>query len=607
MQMDKYKEKISNVIKSDICKEIVVVFLYLLICYIYMVFLSGDRINLKTFVIFSEFWGENVKNVVTYIFSFQKFIYNFLIFIFFYIFISGITNRKISCTIVSVFTLGFGVLNYIVKQIRGAAITVSDIFSIRTALNVAKGIKIDIDLILIVSIILFIIINLILWIFIKFRNKQKTRARIIKIFIGIIGIIVLCIKIDKINLLSEETEIFNINSEYNKLGANVTLMKMIKDLNVSKPKNYNKNKIEGILEQYTDDIREKNENLPNVIVVINESFADLQSVYNFEDISEDNIKYFHELIGEENVVSGIMHSSWYGYGTANVEYEFLTQNTTAFLPKGSVPYQQYITKEVKESMVEYMNKLNYNTYGIHPYYETGYNRFKIYNLLKFKNVVFLYDMPNITGSLNMFPSDASTYSYWYNIMNEKENTEKNFTFIMTVQNHVPYNNIDRNRVKYSEDKQLNSYMQGEEESDEALKELIEFIKNYNENTILLFFGDHQPSLNILNNGDIDSNYSKEEEKYIIPFIIFANFDIEEQSNIEISTNYLQSLLLDVANMPKTSYAKYVSKLREEIPVITAQYYKDKDGNLYNVQDKESPYYNKIQEYWQIIYYKMFID
>ena len=58
------------------------------------------------------------------------------------------------------------------------------------------------------------------------------------------------------------------------------------------------------------------------------------------------------------VKSGKMHSSQYGGGTANVEYEFLTQNSTAFLPVGAMPYQQYIKKNTS-SIVAHMNSLNY--------------------------------------------------------------------------------------------------------------------------------------------------------------------------------------------------------------------------------------------------------
>ena len=58
-------------------------------------------------------------------------------------------------------------------------------------------------------------------------------------------------------------------------------------------------------------------------------------------------------------------------------------------------------------------------------------------------------------------------------------------------------------------------------------------------------------------------------------------------------------------MPKDSYTKYVESVREEIPVITNHYYMNNDGDSYEVSDSSSPYFDKLQEYWRVIYYNMF--
>ena len=91
-------------------------------------------------------------------------------------------------------------------------------------------------------------------------------------------------------------------------------------------------------------------------------------------------------------------------------------------------------------MVNTMNNLNYNTYGIHSWYKNGYSRGKIYNLLQFKNTAFFEDMPSLSMyTTSSYPSDASTYSYWYDIMTNKPDGENNFSFVLTMQNHLPYN------------------------------------------------------------------------------------------------------------------------------------------------------------------------
>ena len=89
------------------------------------------------------------------------------------------------------------------------------------------------------------------------------------------------------------------------------------------------------------------------------------------------------------------------------------------------------------------------------------------------------------------------------------------------------------------------------------------------------------------------------------FFIWANYNIDKKDNIETSANYLESLLLEAAGMPKDSYTKYVENLREEVPVITNHYYMNNDGDSYEVNDSSSPYFEKLQEYWRVIYYNMF--
>lgn len=588
-------------------KSIFIVFFFF-VCYVSTEALNGNDMQLDKIFGFSTPWDERIVIIESKLddfFKFPKFLCNLSIYIFLYLIIYGITGRtKLSCTIVSGASVIFGIINHIVIQIRGIAITVSDIFAIKTAVNVAKGIQIEFNENFILGIVLFLFSMLVLWKFINFDDNNEPKAFRKKFITAICG--VCCVMfLFMCDPLMNDVALWDINASYANSGAGLTLMRMIKDLKIDKPVNYNIDNVKKFLDSYGDDISDFKEALPNVIVVMNESFADLQSVFDF-DILEDNIPYFREFIDGENVVSGVVHSSKYGGGTSNVEYEFLTQNTTAFLPTGSIPFQQYISRDIKSSIVGNMNRLNYNSYGIHSWYKNGYSRGKVYNLLQFNNQLFKESMPGLRNEINEYPSDISTYEYWFDIMDNKPDYERNFTFIVTMQNHLPFNSIDYTRTQYVlDDLDLNSYLQYESLSDFALKDLIEFIEEYEEDTVLLFFGDHQPSLNLEEKYGSNGVYSTIESSYVVPFFIWANYDIEEQYDIEISTNYLQSLLFEVAGLPRDSYTKYMSDLRNYIPVITPQYYIDCDGELYKINDKSSPYYDKLQEYWKMVYYQMF--
>ena len=505
-----------------------------------------------------------------------------------------------------IFDFLFGVINYTVRSFRGVSITLSDIYSIRTALNVVDGLKLSINGNFVTAVCLFILFMFISVKVIYVKDKYERRptfAKNITIVLGVIGLVAICAP----DYFTNDVQLWNINNAYADSGAGLTLIRMVKEFNVSKPKKYSVDETKKILVKYEDDVDsvEDTSDLPNVLVIMNESFADLTMSYNL-DLSDDPLEFYHELITRDNVVSGVMHSSQFGGGTANVEYECITQNVTAFLPSGSMPYQQYISGNVKQSMVAYMNRLGYTTYGIHSWEKSGYSREKIYKLLGFDYAWFKENLGNLQFGRSGYSSDQSTYEVYYDIMNNKPDDEKNFSFIVTMQNHLPYNDVDPNGIQFLDgDNDIISYLQSEYLADMALKNLIDYLSEYKEDVIVLFFGDHQPNLNQKDLYSLTGNYAEDSASQVVPFFIWANFDINKKDNIETSANYLESLLLETAGMPKDSYTKYVESVREEIPVITNHYYMNNDGDSYEVSDSSSPYFDKLQEYWRVIYYNMF--
>lgn len=375
---------------------------------------------------------------------------------------------------------------------------------------------------------------------------------------------------------------------------------MLSDIRVEKPAGYNEQEVKTLLESKQ---QEENggilneEEWPNIIVVMNESFSDL---YQTAEIGkQDPIPYFRRLIQRENVISGIMYSSEIGGKTANVEYEFLTQNTTAFLPVGAVPYQQYSQKE-KENLAQTLKNLGYQTSAIHSWYKSGYTRSKIYPLFGFEKVAFYEDLPNLEASFNEeHPTDLSTYQEVIKQLEEKEEGTKLFNFTVTMQNHIPYTTENEEQINYSDDPEINCYLQLIHQSDEALAYFIEELEKQDEKVILLFFGDHQPKLQ-----NVESDLSSI-KTYEVPYFIWANYEIETQQGKDISTNYLQSLLMEVAGLPKTNYTNYILELQQTIPVITKQFYQDSTGTIYDLTDTSSPDYAKIEEYKKVVYYQMF--
>ena len=113
-------------------------------------------------------------------------------------------------------------------------------------------------------------------------------------------------------MFTDTVELWNINRAYANSGMGLTIVRMAKDIKVSKPKNYNPDIVVHILNEYEDDTIDYGaEEAPNILIVMNESFSDLQKCYEIE-LSADPIETYHSLLERENVISGMMHSSQFG-------------------------------------------------------------------------------------------------------------------------------------------------------------------------------------------------------------------------------------------------------------------------------------------------------
>jgi phosphoglycerol transferase MdoB-like AlkP superfamily enzyme len=130
---------------------------------------------------------------------------------------------------------------------------------------------------------------------------------------------------------------------------------------------------------------------------------------------------------------------------------------------------------------------------------------------------------------------------------------------------------------------VDQYLSCVRESDAALEELISELKEREEPTLLLIFGDHQPQVNTsfyeaaLGKSLDELTTAEEQTRHLTPFLIWANYDIEEQEGVVLSINYLSSLLMETANLPLTGYQQFLAQLREQVPVINAVGYREAGG------------------------------
>ena len=501
--------------------------------------------------------------------------------------------RGLSCAVSSVFLYIIGVVNHYVLTFRGTIIFPCDVFSIRTALNVSGNFDYTPDR----TIITCFFVLCLYWICLskipRPAKKPHVSFRFAFCFLAVLSLYLFLFF--GTNFLTS----VDIYAQQWKTQANGYLLNFTAALrysDVDKPDGYQINELQEIADGITPLPATAEQNRPeNVIVIMNESFSDIGSQFPNLELSEDPLPYFHSL--KENTISGTAYASVTGGGTANSEYEFLTGNSLQFLPPHVVAYQLYV-KDGMPTMVSQMKQLGYQTVAFHPYEASGWNRPNVYQWLGFDKQMYQEDVsgPYI---IRKYISDSSDYKELFRLTDETDGPL--FTFNVTMQNHSGYKSawyhLDRSisvsGAPYSADTSANQYFSLLKASDDAIKELIEHYKNYDEKTMIVFFGDHQPPLSnefyeALYGKQLDARTTKEVfQQYAVPFFIWANYDIQEQENVITSLNYLGVLALQAGNFPLTAFQTYLKDLSEKVPVINTIGFIEADGSITSVGAEET--------------------
>ena len=299
-------------------------------------------------------------------------------------------NAKWALRIVLAVSMIFGLVNHYVMLFRTTPFVPWDIFSINTAASVVSNYDFTPSTRVVVVSILFVVL-IVLMHFINHKMKMSFYLRMIPFAVVTIC---LCVFVNMLQDDDFQTEnylypfLFTPGYMTQVNGMAVTFAMDLEYLAIDKPSGYNADEAKEELAEYADAETVTSQKLPNIIVIMDEAFADLKVLDEFYT-NVDYMPFVHSMQnGKENTVSGYLNVSVCGGNTANTEFEFLTGNTMAFLPTGSIPYQQYIKQDIP-SLASYLSGLGYQTYAQHPYLASGWNRDKVYEWMDFDNMTFI--------------------------------------------------------------------------------------------------------------------------------------------------------------------------------------------------------------------------
>ena len=293
-------------------------------------------------------------------------------------------NVGLTCIISHMALMIFAGINYFVYLFRGNEFIFSDLRSISTGLSVAGNYEFVLD-----DRAVYVVLLSVLYVAFVRKIHVKFEKRL-WMAVVCISIAVFCCAYIGTETEGTVTETWEQKGSYRN-GYILNYVLSIRDCFIAEPDGYSEEVVTELENQYSNDresyVNQNIEKKPTIIVVMSESYADLSVVGDF--LTNEQVTPYYDSL-KDNMIKGHALSSVFGAKTPNSEWEFMTGNSMAFLPSGSVVYQQYIS-DTPTSIVSNLKNIGYTCVAMHPYYETGWSRNVVYPTMGFDETHFIDD------------------------------------------------------------------------------------------------------------------------------------------------------------------------------------------------------------------------
>lgn len=482
------------------------------------------------------------------------------------------------------------VINYFVYDFRGSELQWADILSIRTALNVASGYTFHPPV--------RVTWCVLLWGWTIFaagllpKEGIPVRPLLLRVF-GVSAAIFCAFCLYRYAPHITPRTWARDGSLYN--GYLLNFAVGMRDNIIRKPQNY-ESLIDQLEEAYPAGEVTLPEELPNIIVIMDESLADVRVMGDLE--TNQPVTPFLDSL-TENTIRGYALASVFGGSTANSEFEFLTGSSMAFLPASSIAYQQYV-KRTTYSLPWLLQSYGYETLATHPFSARSWNRPSAYAMLGFQDTTFVDAYPN-ENLIRGFVSDQEMFQYILDRLDQQGDTPL-FLFGISMQNHGGYEDESyQNSISLQDGSfpKAEQYLSLIHETDKAVEQLLTHLENSPRKTVVLIFGDHLPRLEEEFFQSLHGSFDELSDKmlkYQVPFYIWANYDIPEETTPVTSLNYLGVRLLEAAGLPLPPYYQFLSDAQAVIPAINIEGFYSPDGQALTKREAD-----KTQRQWMLLY------
>ncbi|MCD7825355.1 MAG: sulfatase-like hydrolase/transferase [Clostridiaceae bacterium] len=455
------------------------------------------------------------------------------------------------CTISAIWLI-FGIVNFVILQFRVTPFSAVDFTLIQSAISVSGHYlnALNIAMILVAVILLFV---LIICLYRKApKHSHLTQKKLISsgILVLLIVFALSFIQKNSNSVQALETNYTNISEAYENYGFVYCFTNSIIDTGIGQPEDYSEESVKEVLDTLPDqksDVKTK----PNIIFIQLESFFDVDTLTTLS-LSQDALPNFHAL--QENYSTGLITVPTVGAGTVNTEFEVLTGMSQKDFGTSEYPYKTILRSTATESICYNLKNLGYKTHCVHNNEGTFYGRNKVFENLGFDSFTFMEFMNGLEDNPNGWKKDDILVEEIIKTLDSTDGVD--FTLGITVQSHGKYAGFE---VDEDAPIQIREAPEGKEDSwlyyinqlyevDQMIGDLVAALEEREEETVLVLYGDHLPSLDIQKEELTDSNL------YQTQYVIWDNIGLErEEKNLtsyQLSAEVLSRIGIYEGNITK---------------------------------------------------------
>ncbi|WP_343290214.1 LTA synthase family protein [Turicibacter bilis] len=506
-------------------------------------------------------------------------------------------NLILAISLSSLVMLIVAIANYYKMLVVGEPIYPSDLSMISNIDEIIGYVKNLLSPTLIIGLLVIIALLAILSFICRkgFKLTMKLRVIFFAIFIAYLASIFYYEK-SPLKPLVNSTVYFTKWNQLNNYQQNGFLFGFITNLQndlMIKNDHYTEANLQKIMDDYTKKAEDYNESAdlsqqPNIITIVSESLSD-PTVFNQLTFSEDPLPNLRQYL--KTYSSGHFLSPFKGNRTANVEFEYLVGFTNSLLLEGTIPFQQALSSKPEiPSFISFMDQLDYTSVAIHPNNAAFYKRSQVYPALGFDEFLSIDKMKHLDYiDSQKYVSDQSVFDELYAELEAADRPI--FAYGLTMANHIAIfdkkfgeNTIEVLDANGEHNTEMETYAEGLKQTDLALKEFITKIENYDEPTLVIFFGDHLINFQ----SDIHEQHGYIEKDtdalraklfFETPLLIMSNMDDFQIENIDdVSPIFIAPLILRELNLPLSPFYVFLLDLYEEFSVLHNNFKLDANQN-----------------------------